>query len=267
MATKEPSKDDQPNKGKKEVTRKSKICTTCKGRHYTKTDLCYTCKNKEIQKQINDTGGKKCTKCQNVHTETTVTCPDCNKKAEIYRNKKKEENADENLKGKCTWNDRYDMPCISKKVENTEYCKLHQYVEKYTKEEKEQSVICSGCRKKKYCGTTIFGVPKTRCEKCMKRQNDIKKEEYKQMPKCSGNAATGANCIFKALENEQYCGKHITHANYLKHAKETNTKLCKFIGHYNDCEKYISNDSIFVTCEYCRKQEQKTHGGKKNKKN
>ncbi len=261
MATKEPPKDDndkeQENVNDKGITRKSKICTQCKKRHYTKNEICFTCTKKETELKIKETNGKKCTKCPNIHTQKTVTCGNCNERAANYRNEKREEKIEEMANNKCIWQDRNNMQCRTNKINDTDYCNLHQYVKDYTQEEKDKSVICSGCHKKKYCGFKDDGTPRNTCDKCANRTKAIKKEDSKNSIKCNGNAETGKLCSSKALTNEQYCGKHITYANYLKHAKENNKKLCKFITHYSDCEKYIPINSNYVTCEHCRKKDNK----------
>jgi len=99
-----------------------------------------------------------------------ITCKRCNKwkhKEEFFNkdtgqqvvkcNLCREQDARQQLKRKnkkvrCKWFDRQKNNCIFAVINNTDYCKHHQYIKNYTDEMKKNSKICSGCTNYKYCG-------------------------------------------------------------------------------------------------------------------
>ena len=53
-------------------------------------------------------------------------------------------------KSLCDAKDRTDNQCSKYKLNDSNYCKLHDYYNNYTEDEKQNVKICSGCKKQKY---------------------------------------------------------------------------------------------------------------------
>ena len=146
---------------------------------------------------------------------------------------------------KCAGKDRHLNQCRQKIANSTQYCKNHQYMAEYSKEQLEKLVICSGCKK------AVYLENKTRCNKCINRKKNVTIENQIIKIKCAH-----VKCNSKSSSENRYCMKH---------------QLCVWVDSLNasnkvPCSKYtrgcrnaLPKDSEFKNCELCRKKEKEKY--------
>jgi hypothetical protein len=142
---------------------------------------------------------------------------------------------------KCEWYDRKMNNCRFNKINDTLYCKAHQYVIGYTKEEKNKSKLCKGCKRVLY----LDGF-KT-CFDCRKRNK--KKHTY---DKCNKDGCNYKKSV-KSKYND-YCGKHQRYAWKLD-IEARKLKVCR--GYLRGCTHTLPIDYKFSSCLSCREKENK----------
>lgn len=144
--------------------------------------------------------------------------------------------------GKCEWKDRNLKPCRTQQVEGSKYCKFHQYVEKYTEEMKQKSVMCNGCKKVKYLGTF------TSCQECRERGKKNREQKQATKPKVAMCKYCGK---FKAKENG-YCQPH-ARQGWKADVEKSGKKVCS--NYTRGCKTILPKEYKFTRCEICRKKE------------
>ncbi|ARF09844.1 hypothetical protein Indivirus_4_16 [Indivirus ILV1] len=90
---------------------------------------------------------------------------------------------DEKGKKKCAWFIGKDNEECNKNVINdTKYCKSHQYVIDYTDKEKKESKRCSGCRKVKWfpADQATCGCGNKRAAKANEKRKEANKDKVEQ---------------------------------------------------------------------------------------
>lgn len=95
---------------------------------------------------------------------------------------------------KCLSKDRNNNNCRNHRVDETRFCKLHQYMNEYTDAMLEELTLCSGCLKMYYMGDSGFIC----CVGCRSRE--------KLKPPVI--LCKSENCKFKRSNENEYCGKH-----------------------------------------------------------
>lgn len=134
--------------------------------------------------------------------------------------------------------------CTKNKINDTNYCKVHQYMNEYTQEMLTKMKKCSSCRMAKYTGE--FNT----CDDCRKTKPTDEKKSI------SNDELLCKFCNkFKAKENG-YCGNHqIEHLKEL--AKLEGQKYCRNIE--RKCRNLLDINSKNSKCEECRKKDNDRH--------
>lgn len=99
---------------------------------------------------------------------------------------------------KCLSLNRKNKNCIFNCINETQFCKFHQYMVSYTPEMLSKLELCKGCKKMYY-----FGDDTKTCEKCRDRG-----KSNKEMVKESVVLCSKSGCKFKRSAENEYCGKH-----------------------------------------------------------
>jgi len=98
---------------------------------------------------------------------------------------------------KCSAIDRNLKGCRCNTINDTLFCKKHDYMIDYTKEMLSNLQICSGCNKSYYLpdGKT--------CSSCRDRGKKNQKINRENIVLCANNG-----CVFKRSNENSYCNKH-----------------------------------------------------------
>ena len=137
---------------------------------------------------------------------------------------------------KCLAKDRHNECCRNKQIENTNFCKLHQYMRNYTTEMLEKIELCKGCKKMYY-----FGDSKSKsCENCRSRD---KTKNKKTIVLCKKEG-----CTFKKSQENGFCGKHQIMV-FVEETKKNNKKLC--CNYIRGCKSQLENGYSFSKCMEC----------------
>jgi len=216
----------------KEVKDDTKYCK----RHKYFSEL----NNDEIELMANGLC-KKCTKCTKMAVDLDYkTCRWCRNAEKIKKNKNKKE--------KCEWYQNDGKPCGKSKIDDTYYCKNHNYVINYDDEMKKESKHCSGCHKLKY-----MNGDKT-CNVCHKRPKN--KQNKQDIPAC-------LYCNKYEGKYHGYCKQH--EKFYFKEQWEKKgKKVCSTFGRIN-CV-YVVDNTKYSKCIECRKRRRKAEKKQEEKK-
>ncbi len=153
---------------------------------------------------------KPCIRCSKFHFELTAQCSYCTKYSMEFSKIKKA------LIKKCGWKDRHMNNCRAVPLDDTDFCKNHQYVIDYTDEMKNESKLCKGCNKVKYLSNG--------CDVCKERS--LKHREiHKQTKNICMGFVDGVPCVFEALENG-YCGKHQRQLQKIEIERDGTKRVC-----------------------------------------
>ena len=143
---------------------------------------------------------------------------------------------------KCFAKDRNENPCRNKAINDTRFCKCHQYVCDYTDEMLQQSRICSRCHM--MCYMEDDGKI---CSKCRDRgkENRLAIRETVAMCKKEG-------CKFKQYDEHGYCQKHQI-CILIDEVKQRNKRLC--VNYVRGCREELDLDYKTMRCDECLRQE------------
>jgi len=190
--------------------------------------------SEEELKKIENSEMDICMRCKHFvkKLETKRECLKCTDSRKQYGKKKKRKLLDK----KCEWLNRHDKRCVFKKINDTNYCKNHQYVNNYTQEMKDNSKKCVGCVKYKYFEN--FNT----CNECRKRSSKNRIIEINKKIICK-------LCKFKALKNG-YCGNHQLQYWKMNIEKDSTKKVCK--NYIRGCRKILNIDKEYSLCRQCR---------------
>ena len=142
---------------------------------------------------------------------------------------------------KCKGIDRNKNSCRNYCLENNDYCKIHDYMNVYTKDMLKKLISCSGCQKMYFLNGAQT------CERCKKRSTKNRKIADAEKGKCKKES-----CKFKKSDDNSYCGKHQIY--YFKEETEKkNKKVCyNFI---RGCREQLDNFYSYSKCSKCLEQE------------
>ena len=146
---------------------------------------------------------------------------------------------------KCAGKDRYLNQCRLKVCNDTSYCKNHQYMIEYSDAQREQLVICSGCKK------AVYLENKTRCDKCVNRKKAICTENELVKTKCAHES-----CNSKRSSENDYCMKHQLHV-WVNNVIASNEVPCSM--YKRGCRNTLPKESDFKRCDECRKKEREKY--------
>ncbi len=193
---------------------------------------------------------KQCGRCGRVHFRNVNKCQNC---------------TDESFNAKkpsirCNGTERTGNSCITKPINDTDYCRFHQYMVGYTQEQIDNVLLCSDCKMYKYLdGNKTCGECRTRS-----KENKLKSAYIKEnKQQCLANKPSGERCGRYALEdNGGYCGKHT--AQKIKHELEQNgSNVC---SNFNRGCRTILESNEFKKCEECRKTEREQDTKRRHEK-
>jgi len=153
---------------------------------------------------------------------------------------------------KCIAIDRNRANCRNHKINDTEFCKLHQYMCEYTPEMLNNLSICSGCNKCYY----LTDGRKT-CDNCANRGKKTREENKEEIILCGH-----IGCKFKKSSENKYCLKHQLDI-FLDSALEMGKKTCRNV--IKGCRELLDADYEFSRCENCRIKEREADKKRRNK--
>lgn len=151
---------------------------------------------------------------------------------------------------KCNGKDRKNESCRNSSLENSDFCKYHQYMENYTVEMLNNLTQCKGCKKQYYLpnGGT--------CDKCKTRGEVNRTKQRDVVVVCKKEG-----CKFKKSTENDFCGKHQLYYFYDQLEKK-GMKACSNAN--RGCRVELSADYKFSKCDDCREKERTGYSTKTN---
>lgn len=153
---------------------------------------------------------------------------------------------------KCRGIDINSNCCRGNRIDNTLYCKYHQYMKDYTEEMIKNLHLCNGCMKMKYINENSY------CEQCKEFRKKINKERRSKKDKCMYVKDNGDQCLYKILTKDtnktklidnRYCDKHQSEA-WRKQTGNEGNKLCN--NYKRGCDIILPADFKYSYCHKCR---------------
>ena len=158
---------------------------------------------------------------------------------------------------KCSAIDRNLKGCRCNAINDTSFCKKHDYMVDYTEEMLSNLQICSGCKKSYYIpdGKT--------CSSCRNRGKQNKQVSRENVVLCAND-----KCVFKRSEENKYCQKHQI-CIFVDETVAMDKKVCK--NYVRGCRSQLDLDYQYIRCQSClekeREQERNRRANTKNNKN
>ena len=158
---------------------------------------------------------------------------------------------------KCSAIDRNLKGCRCNAINDTSFCKKHDYMVDYTEEMLSNLQICSGCKKSYYIpdGKT--------CSSCRNRGKQNKQVSRENVVLCAND-----KCVFKRSEENKYCQKHQI-CIFVDETVAMDRKVCK--NYVRGCRSQLDLDYQYIRCQSClekeREQERNRRANTKNNKN
>jgi hypothetical protein len=188
------------------------------------------------------TNGVKCTRCPRLAFKTK-TCNVCITKA---TNRRK---TPEDLSCKFNFNNK----CPRKKINESDYCVLHDYLKDYTEEMLNNLSVCSGCKKKIFIKDNYKS-----CEKC----RNHKKKNVDESIKTNIEELNIEEPIKTNIEEQIKTNIEEPIKTNIEEPIKTNIELCSNFNR-RGC-KNIATDG-FKRCLKCREKEKEQYDKMKNK--
>ena len=155
---------------------------------------------------------------------------------------------------KCSAIDRNLKGCRCNAINDTSFCKKHDYMVEYTEEMLSNLQICSGCKKSYYIpdGKT--------CSSCRNRGNQNKQITRENVVLCAND-----KCVFKRSDENKYCQKHQI-CVFVDDTVAMGKKVCK--QYVRGCRNQLDLDYQYTRCQSClekeREQERNRRANAKN---
>lgn len=142
---------------------------------------------------------------------------------------------------KCSAIDRNLNGCRCNTINDTLFCKKHDYMVDYTKEMLSNLQICSGCNKSYYLpdGKT--------CSSCRDRGKKNQKINRENIVLCANNG-----CVFKRSKENSYCNKHQI-CIFIDDTVAIGKKVCK--QYIRGCRTQLDLDYQYARCQSCLEKE------------
>jgi hypothetical protein len=190
-----------------------------------------------------------CGRCKILFKKTdSKYCPHC-REANIKQNV---EQKTKTSKPYCSWFKKGTKEHCAFHVDKVdELCKIHKYVENYTKEQRDNVKECKGCCLWKYWDFDTHSL----CHDCQHRSktnNTERKEKRCEMQKCT-------YCNNVAIENG-CCGKHqreFQHDDNIKNG----IRCC---SNFMRCANTLSREYEGMTCQQCRDKDKEVSKEKRD---
>ena len=142
---------------------------------------------------------------------------------------------------RCSAIDRNLKGCRCNTINDTLFCKKHDYMIDYTKEMLSNLQICSGCNKSYYLpdGKT--------CSSCRDRGKKNQKINRENIVLCANNG-----CVFKRSIENSYCNKHQI-CIFIDDTVAIGKKVCK--QYIRGCRTQLDLDYQYTRCQSCLEKE------------
>jgi len=142
---------------------------------------------------------------------------------------------------KCSAIDRNLKGCRCNAINDTSFCKKHDYMVDYTEEMLSNLQICSGCKKSYYIpdGKT--------CSSCRNRGKQNKQTARENVVLCAND-----KCVFKRSDENKYCQKHQL-CIFVDDTVDMGKKICK--NYVRGCRSQLDLDYQYVRCQSCLERE------------
>ena len=142
---------------------------------------------------------------------------------------------------KCSAIDRNLKGCRCNAINDTSFCKKHDYMVDYTEEMLSNLQICSGCKKSYYIpdGKT--------CSSCRNRGKQNKQISRENVILCAND-----KCVFKRSEENKYCQKHQI-CIFVDETVAMGRKMCK--NYVRGCRSQLDLDYQYIRCQSCLEKE------------
>lgn len=157
---------------------------------------------------------------------------------------------------KCLAIDRNQKGCRCNSINDTRFCKKHDYMVEYTDEMLLNQQICSGCKKAYYIpdGKT--------CQSCRVRKAKNNKINRENVVLCANEG-----CGFKRSNDNIYCNKHQL-CIFVDETVAMGKKVCQ--QYIRGCRTQLDIDYKYSRCQIClerdREQDKKRRLNAKNSK-
>jgi hypothetical protein len=154
----------------------------------------------------------------------------------------------------CLAIDRNKTACRCAAINDTRFCKFHDYMTSYTDEMIAKLDLCAGCKKAYYFETAT----KT-CDKCKSRSKTNRVLTRETVVLCGKQG-----CKFKRCEENKYCKLHQIEL-FVDETREENKKLCA--NYVRGCREKLELEYGFSRCQTClaseREKDRAKRGGAK----
>jgi len=141
---------------------------------------------------------------------------------------------------KCCAKTRTNEQCRVKKIQDTNFCKNHQYMCDYTEEQMKNTELCKGCLKHYWFSPDSES--KT-CSNCKTRGKQNRTKNKERVVFCSTEG-----CKFKKSDLNEWCMKHQLQA-FVKETAESGKKLC--CNYIRGCRAQLEKDYAYSKCQDC----------------
>jgi hypothetical protein len=153
---------------------------------------------------------------------------------------------------RCLAKDRNNNGCRNHTINDTRFCKFHDYMIHYTDEMIENSKICSGCKKL----INIKENEKT-CDKCRGRVKERRNEFRENIILCKKDG-----CKFKRADEKGYCNKHQI-CILIEEVGTRNKRLC--VNYIRGCRYELDLDHTKNKCENCLEKDREKDKQRRDK--
>ena len=152
---------------------------------------------------------------------------------------------------KCSAIDRTLKCCRCNVINDTNFCKKHDYMVDYTEEMLSNLQICSGCKKSYYIpdGKT--------CTNCRTRGKQNKLLTRENVVLCAN-----IGCAFKRSTDNMYCQKHQI-CIFVDDTVAMGKKICK--QYVRGCRTQLDLDYQYTRCQSCLEKEREQERNRREK--
>lgn len=152
---------------------------------------------------------------------------------------KQQEKQQYDQQNKCEgYQKKAKLRCREYKIDGTNHCKKHSYMNNYTDFMKNNLKYCKGCKR------WIYDKKYKTCDDCRGRGSKDRAIARSKKIICKSE-----KCTFKAKENG-YCSKHKREYERVKLESKKEQKFCS--NHVRGCTSKLDYNSKFSYCKSCR---------------
>ena len=138
---------------------------------------------------------------------------------------------------KCLALDRNLKGCRCNAINDTLFCKKHDYMVDYTEEMLSSLQVCSGCKKSYYISDGKI------CISCRDRGKQNRQKTRENVVLCANDG-----CVFKRSNENIYCNKHQL-CIFVDETVDMSKKVCK--QYVRGCRTQLDLDYQYSSCQSC----------------